>query len=227
MMGKKKVFVLCDEVRQFDDLLLQVFFFPTNKRQKKTKVLLWRLLVGAGCLLVEVDWSPDPQRVILSTCWGWSWENPPWSSKTGAVAISSRPLLRHALMRMDDPTGWISEGASPLWSRDYDGSCQDSERLFRWLGVEKMIMGHTPVDTSEHGKVHEMCAGRGVIADVAMSRGYRAGFAKAKIAVVEMDSENSAAGTVFYEDIKSPGARSSAVRSSGSPLFAPRESSHE
>ena len=87
-----------------------------------------------------------------------------------------------------------------------------------------MIMGHTPQVTYKHGKVHEMCAGRSIIADVAMSRGFREDFDKATISVVEMDSEDSAAGTVFYEDIKS-GARSCGLRASSGPavaLFAPR-----
>ena len=135
----------------------------------------------------------------------------------------SRHLRRALSTLMEKSEGWIST-TSPLWGRGYDNSCHDSERLFRWLGVEKMIMGHTPQDTYMHGKVHEMCAGRSVIADVGMSRGYRVGFDKAAIVVVEIDSENSAAGTVFYEDIKS-GARSCGLRaSSGSAvaLFAPR-----
>ena len=123
----------------------------------------------------------------------------------------------------ESSVGWISQ-TSPLWSRGHDNSCRDSERLFRWLGVEKMIMGHTPQVTYMHGKVHEMCAGRSVIADVAMSRGYREDLPNATIVVVEIDSQDSAAGTVFYEDIKS-GARSCGLRAStgpAAPLFAPR-----
>ena len=87
-----------------------------------------------------------------------------------------------------------------------------------------MIMGHTPRVTKEHGKVHEMCFGRLVIADVGMSRDFREELSKASIVVVEMDSEDSAAGTVFYEDIKSDAHGHAQSRKN--PLFPPRRVLH-
>ena len=90
--------------------------------------------------------------------------------------------------------------------------------------MEKMVMGHTPSVTKKHGKVHEMCVGRSVIADVGMSRDYRGELRNATIAVVEMDSEDSATGTVFYEDMKPDILWGGlyATRRSSALLFAPR-----
>ena len=95
---------------------------------------------------------------------------------------------------------------SPLWERNYVDNCRASTRLFSFLGVAMEIGGHHPGPTVRHGKVHQMCAGRSVIADTGMGRGYRSDFPHSNIAVLVQDLEESrrkstAVVSALYEEM--------------------------
>ena len=68
------------------------------------------------------------------------------------------------------------------------------------------IGGHHPGPTARHGKVHQMCAGRSVIADTGMGRGYRTACPHSNIAVLVQDLEESlskstAVVSALYEEM--------------------------
>ena len=93
-----------------------------------------------------------------------------------------------------------------MWERNYADNCRASTRLFSFLGVAMEIGGHHPGPTARHGKVHQMCAGRSVIADTGMGRGYRSDFPHSNIAVLVQDLEESrrkstAVVSALYEEM--------------------------
>ena len=95
----------------------------------------------------------------------------------------------------------------PFWSREYDDTCADAPRLFKWLGVSRLVGGHSPNECEEDAKVRVKCEGRILVADVGMSRAYLGQYpnpdVKPQIAVVKMsvaqDSTEPATGQVLYE----------------------------
>mmetsp|Transcript_17440 Transcript_17440/g.43415 ORF Transcript_17440/g.43415 Transcript_17440/m.43415 type:complete len:582 (-) Transcript_17440:350-2095(-) len=63
---------------------------------------------------------------------------------------------------------------SPFWSREYDLECEESVRgIFHFLGVQRVISGHTP---QASGRIGIGCEKRLILADTAMSKAYRTAF---------------------------------------------------